>query len=37
MDIRQVMKSKTISESQNVENISDKILRIEVQLLRTNG
>jgi len=31
MDMRQFMKSKSISDSRSVENISDKRLRIEVQ------
>jgi len=37
MDIRQFMKRKTISDSRSVENISDKILRMEVQPAQTNG
>jgi len=37
MDIRQFMKGKIIAVSRSVENISDKILRIEVQPAQTNG
>jgi len=37
MDIRQFMKRKSISGSQRVESTSDKILRIEVQPIQTNG
>jgi len=37
MDIRQFMNRKSISDSQSVENISDKRLRIEVQPAQTNG
>jgi len=36
MDIRQFMKRKSISDSWNAENISDKRLRIEVQPPQTN-
>jgi len=37
MDIRQFMKRKSISDSQSVENISEKRLSIEVQAAQTNG
>jgi len=37
MDIRECMKRKSISDSRNVENISDKRLRIEVQPAQING
>ena len=37
MDIRQFMKRKSISDSQSVENISEKRLSIEVQPAQTNG
>jgi len=37
MDIRQFMKRISISDSWSVENISDKILKIEVQPAQTNG
>jgi len=36
MDKKQFMKRKNISDSQNVENISDYMLRIEVQPTQTN-
>jgi len=37
MDIGQLIKRKSISDSQSVENILDKRLRIEVQPAQTNG
>jgi len=37
MDIRQFIKRESICDSRNVENISDKRLRIEVQPAQTNG
>jgi len=37
MDIRQFMKRISISDSRSVENISDKILKIEFQPAQTNG
>jgi len=37
MDNRQFMTRKSISDSRNVENISDKRLRIEVQSAEING
>jgi len=37
MDIRQFMKRKSISDSQSVESTSEKILRVEVQPIQTNG
>jgi len=37
MDITQFMKRKSISDSWNAENISDKRLRIDVQPPQTNG
>ena len=37
MDIRQFMKRKRIYDSRSVENISDKILRNEVQPAQTGG
>jgi len=37
MDIRQFRKRKSNSGSLNVENISDKRLRLEVQAAQTNG
>jgi len=37
MDIRQFLKRKSICDSRNVENNSDKRLRIEVQTEQTNG
>jgi len=37
MDIRQFMKRISISDSRSIENISDKILKIEVQPAQTNG
>ena len=36
MDIRQFLKRKSISDSRSTGNISDKVLRIEVQLLQTD-
>jgi len=36
MDIRQFIKRKRISDSQNVEKVTEKGLRIEVQPARTN-
>jgi len=37
MNIRQLMKWKSISDSRSDENISDKRLRIEVQPAQANG
>jgi len=37
MEIRHFMKGNSISDSRSVENISDKILRIEVRPTQTNG
>ena len=37
MGIRQFIKRESICDSRNVENISDKRLRIEVQPAQTNG
>ena len=37
MDIRQFMKRTSISDSRSVENILDKISKIEVQPAQTNG
>ena len=37
MDSRQFMKTKSISDSRSVENILDKISKIEVQPAQTNG
>jgi len=37
MDIGQLIKRKSISDSRSVENILDKRLRIEVQPSQTNG
>jgi len=37
MDIRQLMKRKSTSDSRSVENISDKRLRIEARPAQTNG
>jgi len=37
MDIRPFMKRKSISDSRSADNISDKILRIEVQPATTYG
>jgi len=37
MDIRQLMKRKSISDSRSIKNISDKRLRIEIQPAQTSG
>jgi len=37
MDVRQFMKRKSISDSRSIGNISDKILKTEVQPAQTNG
>jgi len=37
MDVRQFMKRINVSDSRSVENISDKISKIEVQPAQANG